>query len=57
MTNEKGAKAPKSPAQRKAAQRERQKAAGLVKVEFYVTPEMAEKLKAFAGIISVSSRK
>lgn len=47
MTNENGEKVPQSAAQRKAAQRARQKAAGIVKIEFYVTQDIAEKIRAF----------
>lgn len=49
MSNENGAKAPQTEAQRKAAQRARSKAAGLVKVRFpelWVSPERAAHIEA-----------
>ena len=48
MNKEKGAKAPQSAAQRKAAQRARLKAKGLVPVRFpelWVTPEQAREIE------------
>jgi hypothetical protein len=49
MNNEKGAKLPQSAAQRKAAQRARSKAAGLVLVRFpelWTHPERAAEIEA-----------
>ena len=48
MASNAGVKAPLSAAQRKAAQRERLKAKGLVKVKFpemWVTPEQAKEIE------------
>lgn len=41
-------KLPRSDAERKRAQRERQRQAGLVKLELWLTPDTAERVRAYA---------
>jgi hypothetical protein len=43
---------PLTPAQRKAAQRQRQREQGLVKLELWARPELHEKIRAYAERIA-----